>query len=84
MVARALRDHGCDMVHVTAGQTVWNDRPQYGPMYLAPYADRIRNEAGVPVMVGGNLTTADEINTILAAGRADLCVLDPRVYAPTS
>jgi anthraniloyl-CoA monooxygenase len=83
-VAKAMRDHGCDMVHVTAGQTVWNDRPVYGPMYLAPYADRIRNEAGVPVMVGGNLATADEINTILAAGRADLCVLDSRVYAPSS
>jgi anthraniloyl-CoA monooxygenase len=84
VVAAAMREHGCDMVHVTAGQTVWNDRPVYGPMYLAQFADRIRNEAGVPVMVGGNLTTADEINTILAAGRADLCVLDPRVYAPTS
>jgi anthraniloyl-CoA monooxygenase len=83
-VAKAMRDHGCDMVHVTAGQTVWNDRPIYGPMYLAPYADRIRNEAGIPVMVGGNLATADEINTILAAGRADLCILDPRVYAPSS
>jgi anthraniloyl-CoA monooxygenase len=79
-VASALRDHGCDMVHVTAGQTVWNDRPVYGPMYLAQFADRIRNEAGVPVMVGGSLTTADQINTILAAGRADLCILDPRVY----
>jgi anthraniloyl-CoA monooxygenase len=59
---------------------VWNDRPVYGPMYLAQFADRIRNEAGVPVMVGGSLTTADQINTILAAGRADLCILDPRVY----
>jgi anthraniloyl-CoA monooxygenase len=84
VVAAALHDRGCDMVHVTAGQTVWNDRPVYGPMHLAQFADRIRNEAGLPVMVGGSLTTADQINTILAAGRADLCVLDARVYAPTS
>jgi anthraniloyl-CoA monooxygenase len=55
-----------------------NGRPLYGRGFLSAFADRIRNEAGVTVMVGGNLTTADEANTILAAGRADLCILDPR------
>jgi anthraniloyl-CoA monooxygenase len=83
-IAAALRDAGVDAVHVSAGGTVPYDRPDFGRMFLAPYADRIRNEAGIPTIVGGNLTTADEINTLIAAGRADLCVLDPRGYAPTS
>ena len=83
-VARAARDVGCDIVHVSAGQTVPYDRPVYGRMFLAQHADRIRNEAGIATMVGGAITTADEIDTILAAGRADLCVLDPRLYTPIS
>ena len=45
-----------------------------------PYSDVIRNEVGIPTMTSGNVTTADEVNTILAAGRADLVVLDPRAY----
>src|SRR5205085_7833252 len=49
--ARALREHGCDMIHVSAGQTVLHDRPVYGRMYLAPYADRIRNEVEIPTMI---------------------------------
>ena len=76
-VARALKDHGCDLVHVVAGQTVERDRPAYGRFYLVPFSDRIRNEAGVATLVGGGLNTFDEINTILAAGRADLCILEP-------
>ena len=62
---------------MAAGQTVEHDRPEYGRQYLVPWSDRIRNEAGIPTMVGGNIATRDEVNTILAAGRADLCVLDP-------
>jgi anthraniloyl-CoA monooxygenase len=75
-VAKALRSRGCDFVEPLAGQTSQRAIPNYGRFYLVPAADRIRNEAGIPTMVGGNLTTADEANTILAAGRADLCVLD--------
>ncbi|MBA3552013.1 MAG: FAD-dependent monooxygenase [Actinobacteria bacterium] len=77
-VARALRDQGCDAVNVAAGQTIANDRPRYGRMFLVGHSDRIRNEAGIPTLVGGSLTTRDEVNTVLAAGRADLCVLDIR------
>jgi anthraniloyl-CoA monooxygenase len=77
-VARALKERGCDLIHVVAGQTVEHDRPTYGRFYLVPASDRIRNEAGVPTLVGGNLTTADDMNTILAAGRADLCLLEIR------
>jgi anthraniloyl-CoA monooxygenase len=76
-VARALKDHGCDLVHVVAGQTVERDRPAYGRFYLVPFSDRIRNEAAIATLVGGGLNTFDEMNTILAAGRADLCILEP-------
>ncbi len=80
-VARALLDHGCDLVELAAGWTVPWHRPEYGQLYLVPASDRVRNEAGVPTIAAGNLTTADEVNTVLAAGRADLCLLDPRLYA---
>jgi anthraniloyl-CoA monooxygenase len=81
-VAIALRDRGCDLIEVAAGQTVPVGQPDYRRLYLVPYADRIRNDAHVPVMVGGNLTRPDEVNTVLAAGRADICAIDARLYAP--
>lgn len=74
-VARTLKAHGCDLVTVLAGQTTADAEPPYGRGFLTPLADRIRNEAHVATMVGGYLTTTGEINTILAAGRADLCIL---------
>jgi anthraniloyl-CoA monooxygenase len=80
-IAAQLRDHGCDLVEVASGWTVPADRPDYRRFYLVPASDRIRNEAGVATIAGGNLTTADDVSTILAAGRADLCLLDPRLYA---
>jgi anthraniloyl-CoA monooxygenase len=76
-IAVELKEHGCDLVEPVAGQTVGRDRPTYGRFFLVPFSDRIRNEAGIPTLVGGNLTTADEMNTILAAGRADLCLFTP-------
>jgi anthraniloyl-CoA monooxygenase len=75
-VARVLKERGCDLVRVLAGQTTWRWRPEYGPMFLVPFSDRVRNEAGIATMVGGGITTFDQIDTILAAGRADLCILD--------
>jgi anthraniloyl-CoA monooxygenase len=76
VAARVLKERGCDLVRVLAGQTTWRSRPEYGPMFLVPFSDRIRNEAGIATMVGGGITTHDQVDTILAAGRADLCVLD--------
>jgi anthraniloyl-CoA monooxygenase len=76
VVARVLKAHGCDLVMVVAGQTTLDSEPTYGRGFLTPLSDRIRNEAGIPTMVGGYLTTSNEVNTILAAGRADLCILD--------
>ncbi len=77
--ARLLREHGCDLIQPVAGQSTTRDNPAYGRFYLVPFSDRIRNEAGLPTLVGGNITTNDEMDTILAAGRADLCLMDPRL-----
>jgi anthraniloyl-CoA monooxygenase len=80
-VARELVAHGCDLIEVAAGGTTPRAEPDYRRLYLAPLADRVRNEANVPVMVGGNIAKPDDANTILAAGRADLCLIDSRLYA---
>jgi anthraniloyl-CoA monooxygenase len=76
-IARELAEHGCGLIHVVAGQTV-PEAPQadYRRGFLTPLADRVRAEARVPTLVGGYLTTPDEANTIIGAGRADLCLLD--------
>ena len=75
-VARVLKAHGCDLIEVRAGQTTPDGEPAYGRGFLTPLSDRIRNEAGIPTMVGGYLTMSNEVNTILAAGRADLCIMN--------
>lgn len=77
IVAQMLKAHRCDIIAVVAGQTTIDSEPAYGRGYLTPLSDRVRNEAGIPTMVGGYLTTSDEVNTILAAGRADLCIMNP-------
>ncbi len=75
-IARELAAHGCDLVHVVAGQTTYNARPEYRRGFLTALSDRVRSEAKVPTLVGGHLTTLDEANTIIGAGRADLCLLE--------
>jgi anthraniloyl-CoA monooxygenase len=76
-IARELTGHGCALVHVVAGQTVPEaPRADYRRGFLTPLADRVRTEARVPTLVGGHVTTPDEANTILGAGRADLVLLD--------
>jgi anthraniloyl-CoA monooxygenase len=75
VIARALREHGCDIVDVSAGQTVPWAKPAFGRLYQVPFADRIRQEAGVPTMAVGAISSYADVNSILAAGRADLCVL---------
>jgi anthraniloyl-CoA monooxygenase len=74
-IARAFQAAGADIIHVSAGQTSDAARPVYGRMFQTPFSDRIRNEAGVPTIAVGNITEADQINSIIAAGRADLCAL---------
>jgi anthraniloyl-CoA monooxygenase len=75
-ISGMLKAHGCDLAHVVLGQTIWEGRPDYQRLFGVPASDRIRNEAGIPTIAIGNITTADDVNTILAAGRADLCVLE--------
>jgi anthraniloyl-CoA monooxygenase len=74
-IAQAFHTAGADIIHVSTGQTSVNARPVYGRMYQTPYSDRIRNEAGIPTIAVGNITEADQVNGIIAAGRADLCAL---------
>ena len=75
-IARILTDAGVDLIDVSAGQTSTRARPVYGRMFQTPFSDQVRNEARVATMCVGNITTADQINTILAAGRADLCLME--------
>jgi anthraniloyl-CoA monooxygenase len=74
-VARMLKAHGCDAVDVSAGQTVPDQRPVYGRLFQTPFADRIRHEVGIATLAVGNISSYADVNTILAAGRADLCLL---------
>lgn len=73
--AAMLKDRGCDVVDVSTGMTVPDQKPLYGRMFQTPWSELIRNEAGIPTMTVGAITTADQVNTIVASGRADLCVL---------
>jgi anthraniloyl-CoA monooxygenase len=75
--SRLLAEGGCAFIEVRAGQTVPSGRPLYDPYYLVHYSDRIRNEAIVATIATGAIPTVDDINTILGAGRADLCLLLP-------
>jgi len=79
-LARRLAGAGAGLIDVTAGHTVPDSAAEYRRLFNAGLADRIRNEAGVAVIAGGHITRLDEVNTLLAAGRADLCRLDPSAY----
>ena len=74
-VARAFHAAGADIIHVSTGQTSPDAKPVYGRMFQTPYSDRIRQEGGVPTIAVGNITDADQVNGIIAAGRADLVAI---------
>ncbi|MBE8596207.1 bifunctional salicylyl-CoA 5-hydroxylase/oxidoreductase [Xenorhabdus sp. BG5] len=74
-IARRFREAGVDMVDCSTGEVSADQKPIYGRMYQTPMADRIRNEGNVPVIAVGAITDADQINGIIASGRADLCAL---------
>jgi anthraniloyl-CoA monooxygenase len=74
-IARAFRAAGCDLIDCSSGQVSKKQQPVYGRMYQTPFADRIRNEAGIATMAVGAITEADHVNSIVAAGRADLCAI---------
>jgi anthraniloyl-CoA monooxygenase len=73
--ARSLQQHGCDLVDVSTAGNSPESKPEYGRMYQVPFADRIRRETGMPVMAVGGIMGIDHVNTIVAAGRADLCAI---------
>lgn len=74
-IARAFKMAGADLIDVSTGQTHPDAKPVYGRMFQTPYADRIRNEVGIKTLAVGNVTEADQVNAIVAAGRADLVAL---------
>ncbi|MBW5484091.1 bifunctional salicylyl-CoA 5-hydroxylase/oxidoreductase [Streptomyces bambusae] len=82
-IAAAFAEHGADAIDVSTGQVVADEAPEYGRSYQTPYADRIRNALGVPVVAVGAISSWDDVNSLLLAGRADLCALArPHLYDP--
>ena len=84
-IARAFHEAGADLIDVSAGQTNPDAQPVYGRMFQTPFSDRIRNELDIDIatMAVGNIYEADHVNSIIAAGRADLCALArPHLYEP--
>lgn len=74
-VARLFKAAGADMIDVSSGQVSKKEKPVYGRMYQTPFADRIRNEVGIPTIAVGAIFEADHANSIVASGRADLCAI---------
>ena len=78
-----LEAHGCDLVDVSTGQVSPAQKPAYGRSYQTPFADRIRNETGMPTIAVGAISSYEDVNTIILSGRADLCALArPHLYDP--
>jgi anthraniloyl-CoA monooxygenase len=74
-IARRFKSAGADLIDVSSGQVSKAEKPVFGRMWQTPFADRIRNEVGIATMAVGAITDADQVNSIIAAGRADLCAV---------
>ncbi|MBX3211679.1 MAG: bifunctional salicylyl-CoA 5-hydroxylase/oxidoreductase [Labilithrix sp.] len=75
-LARALKERGTDVIDVSCGMTTPDSRPKfYGRMYQAYWSDMVKNEVKIPTITVGNVSSADQINTLILSGRADLCAL---------
>jgi len=74
-IARLFKEAGADMIDCSSGQVSKQEKPMFGRMYQTPFADRVRNEAGIPAIAVGSIFEADHANSIIAAGRADLCAV---------
>jgi len=74
-IARAFKDAGADMIDCSSGQVSAHQKPVYGRMFQTPFADRVRQEAGIATMAVGAISEADHVNSVIAAGRADLCAV---------
>ena len=75
LIARAFKAAGADMIDCSSGQVHADQKPTYGRMYQTPFADRIRNQAGIATIAVGAISEADHVNSIISAGRADLCAV---------
>jgi anthraniloyl-CoA monooxygenase len=74
-IARAFKEAGADLIDCSSGQVSKEQKPTYGRMYQTPFADQIRQLVGIPTMAVGAISEADHVNSIIAAGRADLCAV---------
>ncbi|MBC7604227.1 MAG: bifunctional salicylyl-CoA 5-hydroxylase/oxidoreductase [Ramlibacter sp.] len=74
-IAKAFKAAGADMIDCSSGQVSPKQKPVYGRMYQTPFSARVRNEAGIPTIAVGAISEADHVNSIIAAGRADLCAV---------
>src|SRR5437899_1348150 len=74
-IAKAFKAAGADMIDCSSGQVSKKQQPVYGRMYQTPFSDRIRNEVGISTIAVGAISEADHVNSIIAAGRADLCAI---------
>ena len=70
-IGKGFVEAGADVIHVSTGQTVSEAKPVFGRLFQTPFSDRIRNEAHVPTIAVGNITEFDQVNSIIAAGRAN-------------
>jgi anthraniloyl-CoA monooxygenase len=75
LIARGFKEAGADMIDVSSGQVSKDERPVFGRMFQTPFSDRVRNEAGIATIAVGAISEADHVNSIIAAGRADLCAV---------
>lgn len=75
VIAKLFKEARADFIDVSSGQTTREAKPVYGRMYQTPFADRIRNEVGIRTIAVGAITEGDQANSIIAAGRADLCAV---------
>ena len=74
-ISRHFKAAGADMIDCSSGQVSKKEKPVYGRMFQTPFADRVRNEALIPTIAVGAISEADHVNSIIAAGRADLCAV---------
>jgi anthraniloyl-CoA monooxygenase len=74
-IAKAFKQAGADIIHVSSGETVKHQKPVFGRMWQTPFSELVRKEADIPTITVGAITLPEQINTIVASGRADLCAL---------
>jgi anthraniloyl-CoA monooxygenase len=75
LIAAAFKEAGADLIDVSSGQVSKQEKPVYGRMWQTPFSESIRNRVGISTIAVGAISEADHVNSIIAAGRADLCAV---------